>query len=93
MLPKLVTPVNLTGAAKKGVDKETVIHFLSDTFDYCNRVVASMTPNKLDAVVSSTHKMTGFDLLWSYFTHTAHHRAQLEFYLRAKGIKPPDYSF
>jgi len=28
-----------------------------------------------------------------YFTHTAHHRAQAEVYLRVKGIKPPDYQF
>jgi uncharacterized damage-inducible protein DinB len=25
--------------------------------------------------------------------HTAHHRAQCDVYLRAKGIKPPDYTF
>jgi uncharacterized damage-inducible protein DinB len=37
--------------------------------------------------------MTGFEWLWAYFTHTAHHRGQLEVYLRLKGIKPPDYEF
>ena len=26
-------------------------------------------------------------------THTAHHRGQLEVYLRMKGIQPPDYMF
>jgi uncharacterized damage-inducible protein DinB len=25
--------------------------------------------------------------------HTAHHRAECDVYLRAKGIKPPDYTF
>jgi uncharacterized damage-inducible protein DinB len=37
--------------------------------------------------------MTGFEWLWAYFTHTAHHRGQLEVYLRLKSIKPPDYVF
>jgi uncharacterized damage-inducible protein DinB len=27
----------------------------------------------------------------AYFTHTAHHRAQAEVYLRVKGIQPPNY--
>jgi uncharacterized damage-inducible protein DinB len=53
-----------------------------------------MTPEKLDAVVGTANrKMTGFEWLWAYFTHTAHHRGQLEVYLRLKGIKPPDYVF
>jgi len=37
--------------------------------------------------------MTGLEWLWSYFTHTAHHRGQAEVYLRLKGIKPPAYAF
>jgi uncharacterized damage-inducible protein DinB len=52
-----------------------------------------MTPEKLDAVVGTTRKMTGFEWLWAYFTHTAHHRGQAEVYLRIKGIQPPDYVF
>ena len=93
LLPKPAIPLNLTGAAKTHIDKETVVHFLRDTFDYCNRAVASMTSEDLDSTAGRTRKMSGFEWLWSYFTHTAHHRAQLEFYLRAKGINPPDYSF
>jgi len=78
---------------KKDIDKELAVKFLSDTFDFCNKAVASMTPEKLDATVGGTRKMTGFEWLWSYFTHTAHHRGQAEVYLRVKGIKPPDYVF
>jgi len=37
--------------------------------------------------------MTGFEWLRAYFTHTTHHRGQLEVYLRIKGIKPLDYEF
>jgi uncharacterized damage-inducible protein DinB len=35
----------------------------------------------------------GRAMIMNMFVHTAHHRAQCEVYLRAKGIKPPDYTF
>lgn len=79
---------------KGDVDKDSVLQFLAGSFDFCNQAVASMTPEKLDAVVGpENRKMTGFEWLWAYFTHTAHHRGQLEVYLRLKGIKPPAYVF
>lgn len=79
---------------KADVDKDSALAFLTSTFDFCNQAVASMTPEKLAAVVGpANRKMTGFEWLWAYFTHTAHHRGQAEVYLRVKGIKPPDYVF
>ena len=79
---------------KADVDKDSAIAFLTSTFDFCNQAVASMTPEKLEAVVGpANRKMSGFEWLWAYFTHTAHHRGQAEVYLRVKGIKPPDYVF
>ncbi|MFN7992535.1 MAG: DinB family protein [Bryobacteraceae bacterium] len=79
---------------KPDIDKDTAIQFVTQSFDFCNDAVASMTPEKLDAVVGpENRKMTGFEWLWAYFTHTAHHRGQAEVYLRAKGIKPPSYTF
>ena len=79
---------------KVEVDKETAISFMQDSFDFCNKAVASMTPERLDTIVGPpARNLTGFEWLWSYFTHTAHHRAQAEVYLRVKGIKPPDYKF
>jgi uncharacterized damage-inducible protein DinB len=79
---------------KAEIDKDTAVQFLTDSFDFCNQAVAGMTPEKLDAVVGpENRKMTGFEWLWAYFTHTAHHRGQLEVYLRLKGIKPPAYVF
>ena len=79
---------------KVDVDKNTAIQFLTDSFDFCDQAVAAMAPEKLDAVAGpDNRKMTGFEWLWAYFTHTAHHRGQLEVYLRLKGIKPPDYEF
>jgi len=78
---------------KATVDKEMAVQFLTDSFDFCNKAVASMTPEKLDAVVGGTRKMSGFEWLWAYFTHTAHHRGQAEVYLRLKGIVPTTYTF
>jgi hypothetical protein len=88
--PALVEEEN----GKQPPDKDAILQFLSSSFDFCNQAVAGMTPEKLDAVVGTANrKMTGFEWLWAYFTHTAHHRGQLEVYLRLKGIKPPDYVF
>ena len=50
--------------------------------------------SRMDSVVGNPKKnLTGFEWLWSYFTHSAHHRGQAEVYLRLKGIKPPVYAF
>ncbi|HTQ55293.1 MAG TPA: DinB family protein [Bryobacteraceae bacterium] len=87
------TPEKIAAAYKdpKGMfDKETTIQFLRDSFDYCTRALAEVTPEKLDAM---TGPLTGRERLWAYFTHTAHHRGQAEVYLRIKNIKPPDYRF
>jgi uncharacterized damage-inducible protein DinB len=79
---------------KADVDKDSAVQFLRDSFEFCNQAVASITPEKLGAMAGPEgRKMTAFEWLWAYFTHTAHHRGQAEVYLRLKGIKPPDYVF
>ncbi len=79
---------------KTEVDKETAVQFLAASFDFCNQAVANITPERLHTVVGPpARNLTGFEWLWSYFTHTAHHRGQAEVYLRVKGIKPPGYRF
>ncbi len=79
---------------KVAVDKDTAVGFLSSAFDFCNNAVAAMTPERFDSVQGpAARNLTGFEWLWSYFTHTAHHRGQAEVYLRVKGIKPPAYKF
>jgi hypothetical protein len=95
-MPRPAIPAEISQALrdeKKDSGKDQVLKFLADSFEFCNQAVASMTPEKLDTVAGTTRKMTGFEWLWSYFTHTAHHRGQAEVYLRVKGIKPPDYVF
>ena len=79
---------------KSDVDRDTALRILTDSFDFCNKAIAEMPAEKLDAVVGpENRRMTGFEMLWAYFTHTAHHRGQVEVYLRVKGIKPPEYTF
>jgi hypothetical protein len=79
---------------KADVPKDDAVQFLADSFAFCNQAVASIAPEKLgDVVGPANRKMTAFEWLWAYFTHTAHHRGQAEVYLRLKGIKPPDYVF
>ena len=97
-MTKLTLPPKLEewskATVKVEVDKETAIAFMRDSFDFCNKAVASMTPERLDKVVGPpARNLTGYEWLWAYFTHTAHHRGQAEVYLRVKGIKPPDYTF
>jgi hypothetical protein len=96
-MPRPAVPPAIAASLKDEsgkVDKDAAVKFLRDTFDFCNQAVAAMTPEKLDAVVGpQNRKMTAFEWLWAYFTHTAHHRGQAEVYLRVKGIKPPDYTF
>jgi len=71
-------------------DKEAVMQFLRDSFDFCTKALGEITPEKLDAM---SGPLSGRERLWSYFTHTAHHRGQAEVYLRVNDIKPPDYRF
>jgi uncharacterized damage-inducible protein DinB len=79
---------------KVDVSKDAAIPFLQESFAFCDKAVAAMTPERLDTVVGPpARNLTGFEWLWAYFTHTAHHRGQAEVYLRLKGIKPPDYRF
>jgi uncharacterized damage-inducible protein DinB len=79
---------------KIDVDKATAVAFLTDTFAFCNKAIAEMPESRMNTVVGTpSRKLTGEEWLWSYFTHTAHHRGQAEVYLRLKGIKPPDYEF
>jgi uncharacterized damage-inducible protein DinB len=77
------------------VDRETAIEFIKDSFEFCYKAVTDLPVNRMDSVVGAPKRnnMTVSEWLWSYFTHTAHHRGQAEVYLRLKGIKPPEYAF
>ncbi len=76
------------------MDKATATKMLAQSFDFCVATVGGMKTGDLNKMMGPEGKQSSVrELLLGGFTHTAHHRAQLEVYLRLKGIKPPDYQF
>ena len=79
-------------------DKQAALKMLEQSFDYVIAVIPQITPEQLKRTwhIPSWKGRTDPDgraMVLNMFVHTAHHRAQCEVYLRAKGIKPPDYTF
>jgi len=73
-------------------DKDAVVKFLSDSFDYCSAVIPSLTDEQLSKHHNSPDgHLLGREILLAMYVHVAHHRGQAEIYLRDKGIKPPSY--
>jgi uncharacterized damage-inducible protein DinB len=76
------------------VDKAAAMKFLTESFDYCLKTLDTLSADKLNAMTGPEgRQLVGYERIWSYFTHTAHHRGQAEVYLRVKNIKPPTYKF
>jgi uncharacterized damage-inducible protein DinB len=79
-------------------DKASALKMLEQSFDYVIAVIPQISPEQLKRTwhIPSWKGRTDPDgraMVLNMFVHTAHHRAQCEVYLRAKGIKPPDYAF
>jgi uncharacterized damage-inducible protein DinB len=79
-------------------DKATVLRLLDESFDCVIDVLPKITPEQLKRTWhipswKTRNDPDGRAMIVNMFVHTAHHRAQCEVYMRAKGIKPPDYSF
>ena len=79
-------------------DKQTVLKFLDQSFEYVLNVLPRITPEQLQHTWhipswKGRNDPDGRAMILNMFVHTAHHRAQCEVYMRAKGIKPPDYTF
>jgi len=80
----------------KGTDftKTAVVKHVTDSFDFCIGRLQKMDEAGLMKMTGEGRRQsTPFERFWGAFTHTAHHRAQLEVYLRLKNIQPPDYKF
>jgi uncharacterized damage-inducible protein DinB len=91
-------PFPLDPAKPPASDKENVLKLLDQSFDYVIDALPKITPEQLQRTwhIPSWKGRTDPDgraMIVNMFVHTAHHRAQCEVYMRAKGIKPPDYSF
>lgn len=79
-------------------DKADVLKVLGQSFDYVIDALPRITPEQLQHTWhipswKGRNDPDGRAMIMNMFVHTAHHRAQCEVYLRAKGIKPPDYTF
>ena len=73
-------------------DKDAIVKFLGDSFDYCSAVIPNLTEEQLGAYHNSPDgRLPGRDILLVMYIHVAHHRGQAEIYLRDKGIAPPSY--
>jgi len=71
-------------------DKATVMKLVGESFDYCAGIVGPITDDQLNEMRGQT---TVRELSMGVQTHMAHHRGQVEVYLRLKNIKPPTYKF
>ena len=73
-------------------EKDAVVKFLSDSFDYCSGIIPNLTEEQLNTAHNSPDgRLLGREILLAMYVHIAHHRGQAEIYLRDKGIKPPSY--
>ena len=73
-------------------DKDVIVKFLGDSFDYCSAVIPGLTEDQLTRTHNSPDgRLPGRAVLLAMYIHVAHHRGQAEIYLRDKGIKPPSY--
>ncbi len=92
------TPVPIDFKNPPASDKATAVKLLEQSFDYVQEVLPNITGEQLKRTwhINSWKGRPDPDgraMIMNMFVHTAHHRAQCEVYLRAKGIKPPDYTF
>jgi uncharacterized damage-inducible protein DinB len=79
-------------ALSSPTEKDAVVKFLSDSFEYCSSVIPNLTEEQLNAVHNSPDgRLPGREVLLAMYIHIAHHRGQAEIYLRDKGIRPPSY--
>jgi uncharacterized damage-inducible protein DinB len=79
-------------------DKATALRLLGQSFDYVIDALPRITGEQLQRTWhipswKGRNDPDGRAMILNMFVHTAHHRAQCEVYMRAKGIKPPDYTF
>jgi uncharacterized damage-inducible protein DinB len=77
------------------MDKVAAIKLLTLSFDKCAEELSVMPPEQWNREVYrfQGQPVLANEALWYTFTHTAHHRAQAEVYLRLNNIKPPAWRF
>ena len=75
-------------------DKATVMKLVGDSFDYCGEAIGPLSDAQLNEMRGPEGRQTSVrELTEGVLMHMAHHRGQVEVYLRLKNIKPPTYKF
>ena len=91
------SPVAMPKELPKDKAKQIILDALGQSFDFCIAQIAKLTPDQLAKSFKTDWferpDATGRQIILAMLVHTAHHRAQLEVYLRANQIKPPVYRF
>jgi uncharacterized damage-inducible protein DinB len=89
-----ITGDKFSEAKPTTLDKDSVMKFVRDSFDWTNAEMAKVTPEEMQkSYKMEGSQMSGHEVLMLAWDHTTHHRGQLIVYLRLKGIKPTDYKF
>jgi uncharacterized damage-inducible protein DinB len=91
-------PFDFDPGKPPSTDKQSVLKMVDQSFDYVIAVLPRITSEQLKRTWhipswKGRNDPDGRAMILNMFVHTAHHRAQCDVYLRAKGIKPPDYTF
>lgn len=94
----LQTPFLVDLSKPSPSDKPAVLKMLDQSFDYVIAALPTISSEQLKRTWhipswKGRNDPDGRAMILNMFVHTAHHRAQCEVYMRAKGIKPPDYTF
>jgi uncharacterized damage-inducible protein DinB len=71
-------------------EKTAVMKLAGDSFDYCAEAIGPLTDDQLNEVKGQGSVR---ELAEGVVMHMAHHRGQIEVYLRLNNIKPPTYKF
>lgn len=81
-------------AKPDGYGKATVMKLLGESFDYCSEIITPLSDDQLGELRGPEGRQVSVrELTLGAQMHMAHHRGQIEVYLRLKNIKPPTYKF
>ena len=94
----IAPPFPLDLSKPPAFDRETALRLLNLSFNYVIDALPKIAPHQLTRTwhIPSWKGRTDPDgraMILNVFVRTAHDRAQCDVYRRAKGMKPPDYTF
>ena len=79
-----------------GMTKAEIIRMLEEGFDYTEKVIFSITEEKLSETCRMYHSGNIVSRKFAFFyvqDHLTNHRAKANLYIRMNGIQPPEYTW